>query len=179
MAAFASSYIKTEASQVTRSADSASITGTNFSQWYNQAQGSIYAEVTTPVPASTANTGFIWYATDGTSNNRIELRQTGSGDASPRINTLFRVLNVTTVNITVSTTTAGWTTNNIASAKVSLGYQVNDVYLTSDKANAPVTDLDTTMPLINSVVFSHTGHYKKLSYYPIRLSNTNLQALTG
>jgi hypothetical protein len=81
--------------------------------------------------------------------------------------------------MTVQTTTIGWTANNIASAKISLGYQVNDVYLTSDKANAPVTDLDTTMPPISDVLFSHTGHYKKLSYYPLRLSNTQLQALTG
>ena len=42
--AFPTSYIKTTASQVTRSADSASMTGTNFSDQYRQDEGSIYAE---------------------------------------------------------------------------------------------------------------------------------------
>jgi hypothetical protein len=40
--AFPTSYIKTEASQVTRSADSASMTGTNFSEWYRQDEGTVY-----------------------------------------------------------------------------------------------------------------------------------------
>ena len=38
--AFATSYIPTAASQVTRTADVATMTGTNFSSWYNATQGS-------------------------------------------------------------------------------------------------------------------------------------------
>jgi hypothetical protein len=177
--AFATSYIPTVVSQVTRAADSASMTGVNFSSWYNQAQGSIYAEVTTPAPASVSSPGFMWYASSGSADNRIELRQLGSGDASPRINSIFRTNGVTVVNTLVQTTTIGWTSNNIASAKISLGYQVNDVYLTSDKANTPANDLDAAMPSVNNVLFNHTGHYKKLAYYPQRLSNTELQGLTA
>jgi hypothetical protein len=37
--AFPTSYIPTVASQVTRSADSASMTGTNFSDWYRADEG--------------------------------------------------------------------------------------------------------------------------------------------
>jgi hypothetical protein len=40
--AFPTSYIPTSASTVTRSADLASITGTNFSSWYNSSEGSIF-----------------------------------------------------------------------------------------------------------------------------------------
>jgi hypothetical protein len=39
--AFPTSYIPTSGSQVTRSADNASMTGTNFSNWYNQSEGTI------------------------------------------------------------------------------------------------------------------------------------------
>ena len=39
--AFPTSYIPTVASTVTRSADNASVTGTNFSSWYNQSEGTI------------------------------------------------------------------------------------------------------------------------------------------
>jgi len=45
--AFPTSYIPTTASTVTRSADNASITGTNFSSWYNQTEGSIYCSFKT------------------------------------------------------------------------------------------------------------------------------------
>ena len=38
---FPTSYIPTTASTVTRSADNASMTGTNFSSWYNQSEGTI------------------------------------------------------------------------------------------------------------------------------------------
>ena len=40
--AFPTSYIQTVASQVTRAADAASMTGTNFSSWYNQGEGTLY-----------------------------------------------------------------------------------------------------------------------------------------
>jgi len=39
--AFPTSYIPTTASTVTRSADNASMTGTNFSSWYNQTESTI------------------------------------------------------------------------------------------------------------------------------------------
>ena len=42
--AFPTSYIPTTTSTVTRAADVASITGANFSSWYNRAQGSFYAQ---------------------------------------------------------------------------------------------------------------------------------------
>jgi hypothetical protein len=45
--AFATSYIPTVASQVTRSADSAVMTGTNFSSWYNASEGTFYCEAAT------------------------------------------------------------------------------------------------------------------------------------
>ena len=41
--AFPTSYIPTTASTVTRSADIAQITGTNFSSWYNQSEGTVYS----------------------------------------------------------------------------------------------------------------------------------------
>ncbi len=42
--AFPTSYIPTTASTVTRSADNASMTGTNFSSWYNQTESTIFCK---------------------------------------------------------------------------------------------------------------------------------------
>ena len=43
--AFPTSYIPTSGSTVTRSADVASMTGTNFSSWYNQSEGSVFIDL--------------------------------------------------------------------------------------------------------------------------------------
>ncbi len=43
--AFITSYIPTTASTVTRSADVVSITGTNFSSWYNPSEGTVFANI--------------------------------------------------------------------------------------------------------------------------------------
>ena len=45
--AFPTSYIPTTASTVTRSADNASMTGTNFSSWYNQTEGTLFVNALT------------------------------------------------------------------------------------------------------------------------------------
>ena len=42
VAGFATSYIPTTTTALSRAADQASMTGTNFSSWYNQSQGSFY-----------------------------------------------------------------------------------------------------------------------------------------
>ena len=61
--AYASSYIPTVASQVTRAVDSATLSGSNFTQWYNQSgQGTLVADV------DTTEAGII--VTAGTSNLR-------------------------------------------------------------------------------------------------------------
>jgi len=59
--AYASSYIPTVASQVTRAVDAFTLSGSNFTQWYNQSgQGTLVADVDTPeagiiVTAGTSN----------------------------------------------------------------------------------------------------------------------------
>jgi surface protein len=61
--AYASSYIPTLASQVTRAVDAFTLSGSNFTQWYNQSgQGTLVADVDTP------EAGII--VTAGTSNLR-------------------------------------------------------------------------------------------------------------
>lgn len=48
--AFATSYIPTVASTVTRNADVATMTGTNFSSWYNQSEGTFVTEASSINP---------------------------------------------------------------------------------------------------------------------------------
>ena len=63
---FATSYIPTTTATVTRAADVASITGSAFSSWYRQDEGTVFADA----PGIYA-TGSVCTFSDGSNNNRI------------------------------------------------------------------------------------------------------------
>jgi len=66
--AFPTSYIPTTTATVTRAADVASITGSNFSSWYNQTEGTVFAEA-----PGIYSTGSVLTFSDGSNNNRMLL----------------------------------------------------------------------------------------------------------
>ena len=74
--ATASSYIPTTTAAATRNADVAQITGTNFSSWYRQDEGTVFAEYI--IPALIAD-GTVTSFDDGTANNRWQQRFTTAG----------------------------------------------------------------------------------------------------
>ena len=168
--AFATSYIPTVASQVTRAADSASMTGTNFSSWYNVGQGALYAEWI--VPSSTASCN-IFSISDGTTNNRyqqyseaglIVLRTAASGVAA---------------NNTIGTSVAN------TFIKTAFGYGSGS---TSASDNGTVITT-TTQALPSTLTAAYIGAgataavgqsvtIRKIAYYPLRVTDAQLQALT-
>ena len=64
---FPTSYIPTEDTLVTRGADVVSITGTNFSSWYNQSEGTVFT-ASRHKDVTARNLAF----TDGTANNALQ-----------------------------------------------------------------------------------------------------------
>jgi hypothetical protein len=178
MAAFASSYIPTVASQVTRSADAASMTGTNFSSWYNQAQGAFFNSVVLLNPPAT-NLGAIYAVSDGTSAERILVSMgTGSGGNINAVVTDNAVLQAQTVNGSLST--AG-------EYKYANAYQVNNFASVANGGSAAV-DTSGTLPTVdrlflgaNAVGTSQflNGTIMRIAYYPLRVTNAQLQALTS
>jgi len=72
--AFPTSYIPTTTAAATRSADVASITGTAFSSWYRQDEGTVFAEFSAAA-YSTASLAI----SDGTNNNRIMIDRGSTG----------------------------------------------------------------------------------------------------
>ena len=75
--AFATSYIQTTTASVTRAADVATMTGTNFSSWYNQNEGTFVAEC---IPARAAATGEAVIAVnDAGTSNRFTFNAARSG----------------------------------------------------------------------------------------------------
>jgi hypothetical protein len=173
--AFATSFIKTEGSTVTRAVDAASMTGTNFSSWYNTSEGTIYGE-----GFSSSNAPNIQIASidDATSNNRIDIRYNGSTLNSSRI--VMLVNGTTTVNLTPVGTSLS------LNRKISFAMKVNDV-AASANASSVFTGTTTAMPIVSRLLIGFAtygtdsnlnGTIKKLAYYPRRLTNAELQGLT-
>jgi hypothetical protein len=180
--AFATSYIPTVASQVTRAADAASMTGTNFSTWYNAGEGTFYGEASSlsgsafrsllrAIDNSTANNIFEIGLITGTNNGvgRFQVSSNGAsqwdtGNASTPAfvaNTFYKLIAGSKVNDfagsrdsgTVATDTAGTVANNLAT------FEIGGRHLNSSN-------------LLN-------GTIKKIAYYPLRVTNAQLQALTS
>ena len=165
--AFPTSYIPTVASQVTRSADSATITGTNFSSWYNQAQGSFYASYLNSQPY----TGTIPIL-GGNSNPFILYRQ-GS---------MLKSYNAVTGGISIGFTDP-YVPNAFMKASITYSNQnrtallaENGVSISSSGLFSPTTDLGIGY---NSNYGYLNGWIQKVQYYPIALSSAELQEMTS
>jgi hypothetical protein len=171
--AFPTSYIPTVASQVTRSADNASMTGTNFSSWYRQDEGSFFA---------TASIGqgafpYLLYAGDGTDNNRhIIFRSASPSNLSTTFTMISSQGNIIQSNLTAFSAN---------STRFAYGYKLDDYAGVTD-LTATKTDISGTVPTIDRLfigsrfgtTFFANGTIKKLAFYPKRLTNVQLEAIT-
>jgi len=168
--AFVTSYIPTVASTVTRSPDIATITGANFSSWYNASAGTFVSQFTT---STISGTRTILDANDNTANESIRLRTVA---ADPT----FTVTDggVDQANIDAGTVAAAIT------YKMAGAYTLND-FATSIGGGAAVVDTSGTIPTVNQLQIGNSsagnslnGHIRSIAYYNTRLANTTLQALT-
>jgi len=171
--AFPTSYIPTVASQVTRSADAASMTGANFSSWYRADEGTLYTEANKLFAAS----GYVYSITDGTLTN--EIRQTWGGNNN-------RFLEITTNSVSQSSLSFSSAYINGVFVKTAHAYKFNDIAASVDSATV-ATDTSAIIPAVNQMqvgarvtnITSNNSTIKKLAFYPKRLTNAQLQSLTG
>ena len=166
--AFATSYIPTVASQVTRSADAASITGTNFSNWYNQTEGTISFNYTgTPTAVAqlwvpSAVGGPTIADNDGGNNVRVSLRSVAYVDTGGTITTAGLLYK----------TAFGYKQGDYASSTNAGTVQV------SSNATAPTVQTGVTLGSLGGTSSFLNGHIRSIAYYNTRLSNTILQGIT-
>jgi hypothetical protein len=175
--AFATSYIPTAASQVTRAADSVSMIGNNFARWYNVNTWTLYSEADAANPAGSGGNSAGLFNIPGASTDRIS----GFVGASnfPR----FESVVSGTVQFGLNTTPA---TTAYTVYKQAFAYQV-DNFAICTAAGAVSADTSgvimtggTSLQLGN--VFSAgqlNGHIRRIAYYPRRLANSELQAITA
>jgi hypothetical protein len=171
---FATPYIPTVASTVARSADVAVMTGENFSRWFRADEGSFVAEFSMTGVNASAGGSAVYSVNDGTTSNRIRLNYTGS-------TTLTADIAVGgTAQVALTSTTALSTF-----AKHGLAYKTNDSSSTIN-GGAVGTDTVCTVPVVSQFQIGllvstgpMNGYIKSLSYYPARLTNAQLQAVTA
>ena len=171
--AFPTSYIPTVASQVTRSADAASMTGTNFSSWYNGAEGTAYTEAAS---LATAYLGAIVGFSDGTINNRFSIRGMTASNQATSLG----------IDSGVSQWSLAFSSQTTAATKFALGYKLDDIAFVRDAAT-PLTDASALIPVVNQLRIGaegtgtqgYNGHIRQIVYYPRRLTNSDLQTITA
>ena len=174
---FPTSYIPTVASTVTRSADSASMTGTNFSSWYNSSEWTLVTRTSVPSSNLIASPAAVQYSSidDGTTNNWYTIRYV-TNTSSPYIDGYAKASGAPTFDFTGSST---YTFPN--PVKSALAVKLNDAAFCYN-GNTVETDSSVTLSTsVNRLVIGgvpKAGTISQLLYYPRRLTNTQLQNLT-
>ena len=164
---FVTSYIPTTGTALTRSADVASISGSDFSNWYNQGEGTVFSETKGKVTSGGGRD--VVDISDGSgSGNRILLRDHQ-----------FFITNSTVIQVNIGFTD---TLNN---TKTAAAFTLNDAVIYSDGVNKG-TDTSLTLPTVDRI---HIGSYNgggeqlcgcisRLTYFPERLPDSTLQTIT-
>jgi hypothetical protein len=175
---FSTSYIKTEASQVTRSADSASMTGANFSGWYSQGEGTVYWDGR----YSGITTGLAMFTlSDNTFNNRM----TGVFTTSGGIGVGFEVI----ANGAGQTTILPSSITPVANTqyKIAASFKTDNI-AASRNGGVAGTDTSAIIPVVDRIYIGANANggggrasatISKLAFYPKVLTAANLQALTS
>jgi hypothetical protein len=174
--AFPTSYIPTTSAQVTRASDNASMTGTNFSSWYNQGQGTLYVNSQTANATYGASGNYYASISDGTVSNGILIANVNGLICQIKNN----------ANTTLNLTYVGSLAN--INAKGAVSYINGSGYFAyNGTVSSQVTT--TVVPSVNSMQIGNradsslgtqaNGWIKKISYYPQALTSAQLQALTG
>ena len=166
--AFATSYIPTVLSQVTRTADTATITGQNFSQWYNQSEGTLVAE---------------WLLTHANATGRY-IAQVNSPTVAQGIGLWVNSDGLNTRAWVGATSVTAGNASSSTPNKAALGYRATDNAVSLNGAAAVASSATgPTDGNFFSIGFSGVsqinGHIRRITYYPTRLSNAQLQALTA
>ena len=170
--AFATSVIPTTTTALTRSADVASVN--TLSPWWNASEGTFYVEGSA---GSLANSPIFVMPHDGTSNNYLN---------SPLLTTagLARLAGVVGGAAWTNVNTANSTTAN-TTFKSASAFKAGDQAICLN-AGTVATGVNASVPVVTTVKLgdwrtsgnSINGYLRRISYFPRRLANADLQTIT-
>jgi hypothetical protein len=172
--AFSTSYIPTVASQVTRTADVAVMTGTNFSSWYNASEGAfVGSSVLTRQSAAGATA--IFSANDNSGLNYINCFYRGNGSLGVNIvsGSVLQFdqtpLGVTAANTIVNIGVAYKTSSTVSYANSTI--QTPIVIATTPTVTQLQLGISPSGAYLNGII-------KSLRYWPQRILNAEGQAFS-
>lgn len=169
LGAFATSYIPTTATALTRNADVATMTGTNFSDWYSAGIGGISVN---SIPSTISGTRPTIQFDDATANEIIALRGNTSNPELYIVDNGVAQAQIDAGTISANNAynlTGTWATNSCAAA-------IN--------GNAAVTDSSATMPTVTQARLGcdgtnyFNGWLRTVRYWPQRITNAETQAFS-
>jgi hypothetical protein len=168
--AFATSYIPTTTTSLTRNADQVTMTGTNFSDWYNASEGAFACQFRTLFSGNAPNTAIV-LSLDGSSSKRVAY--IGSGANS-----------VQSFDGSTIIGSAGVATGSLS--KVVSAYNASGRAI-STNANTPATGaVSASYSTASSLAIggysggaaAFSGHISSVLFYNLRLINAEIQAFS-
>lgn len=171
--AFATSYIPTAASQVTRTADIATMTGTNFSSWYNASAGTFVSSY-----SNVAVNSYVFSVQDAAGTNRFFIRYTSSQSQFFPIAAGVSgtsAFSGSGLNQATAITSTAYNSSNIEVA--TLGAQTGTAF---KRALAAVpTGIDRLfLGSLSGTNFFINSHLKEVQYFPQYLTPSELSAFS-
>jgi hypothetical protein len=178
---FATSYIPTTTASVVRSADVCSITGANFTSFYNQSEGSLFTSATFYAPVAYGTGQLLVDINDTTTANRLRyFRNATTGLAG------FANTSNSSANVVITSVSA---VQPLVTNKYSAGFKLDDYAFYLNNAQIGTDNLGamvvspTTLTIGDASaggVRQYTnGTISAIRYYRKRLPNAKLQALTA
>jgi hypothetical protein len=166
--AFLTSDIITGATTATRNADVATMTGTNFSDWWQATTGAAAARA---LPSTVSGTRPVIQFDDNTADNFITLRgNTTNPELYIKAATDQAQIDAGTISANTAYTLAGsWNTDSCAAAL---------------NGAVAITDASATIPTVTQARLGSdgtnylNGHLQTVRYWPQRLINAEVQAFS-
>ena len=190
--AFATSYIPTSGTALTRSADVAELTGTNFSSWYNQAEGTVFHEGRYIADISGGSygilNGLIFYFTNTGLNSFTNQWSLGIGKLAGTSNpaslssALYNGTTLALVNVAdqLANNPVGSRMKSVGFINTStgeFGHALDGGTIRSNSnPNIPIWDKLSLSTAYNNQ--ARCGTIARLTYFPERLPDSSLQTIT-
>jgi hypothetical protein len=171
---FPTSYIPTEGSTVTRAADVASISGSNFSSWYRQDEGTVFSNCRLTYE-NTVGGALHYEFSDGTTDEKVELFGRANGSTGAKVFDGGTELANFFPTFPIAANTA---------IKIALALKENDSAAKGFDDKSVQTDDSVTLPTVDRLFIgsgftpSLNGTISRLTYWPQRLGNEVLQTIT-
>jgi hypothetical protein len=175
--AFPTSYIPTTTATVTRSADTCSISGSNFSAWYRQDEGTVFGSYKGIANIEGGGTRrLVEIGVSGAATNRMIL-----GYNSTAAGRFLVVVSSSTQADQSASATQGSQVSSAAS------YKTDDFIIASNSVLS-AGDTSGTVPIVSAMAIGNdftsgsasslNGTIRRITYWPTRLPNSTIQSIT-